>query len=727
MWFQAKVSNDLQLAPSFNSLSRSGHVANSPKIPQRPSRAKRKMVGTIRTIRSYDALNRLTSISQQSANAGNAVAPKLATFAYDIASQMTDVRRYSATSVDTASLELHSRYLYDLAGRVTSITHAKTEIAPNHGWLGTATLPSSLTAPNVVAAYSLKYDRDNRLTSFGSYADRFTTAYSYNATDELTAATSTAIAGLTAPSLLPPSQSLGVDLNGNRTSSTGASQSASGTHNQLQSDAQFSYTYDHEGNLTRKTSLTTGAVTDFTWDHRNRLISVTERPTVGGAMTKQSIYAYDAFNRRTVDRLNRDGIGGIDQADYWVFDGQHAMMQIRDSDGTGSAQGYRIANRYLHGAAVDQVLSDEQYSNGAGPLVSATVSSSTPGTTYWTATDHLGSVRDVIDNNGVTRQHVVYDSFGNRSSEVDRNAAGTVIASTDAAAIDTIFGYTGRDWDKDTGLQNNRARWYDPTTGRWLSQDPIGFEAGDANLYRYVENRPSTKTDPSGLEERPYIIAPDGTPYHLSPYLPYPPDAISPPKDARPPVNAPSISQASSIYYETWQQRALRKGYSAWEIIMVQTCMPGGGFDQAVTAVGSGLPGSPIAIAGGVRPYIKPVTPAQTTGQLIAPKGPTTPTYSPLGPDGNKLSLPKGPHGQLAPSSEYPHTQIGWYNGRKGGYVQTLEFGPNGKPIKRIDWTDHGRPREHTNPHCHDYLPNPTGGNHVQGPARPLTPGERGE
>jgi len=34
-----------------------------------------------------------------------------------------------------------------------------------------------------------------------------------------------------------------------------------------------------------------------------------------------------------------------------------------------------------------------------------------------------------------------------------------------------------------------------------FSQDPIGFQAGDANLYRYVGNGPTTRTDPSGLEE----------------------------------------------------------------------------------------------------------------------------------------------------------------------------------------------------------------------------------
>lgn len=43
---------------------------------------------------------------------------------------------------------------------------------------------------------------------------------------------------------------------------------------------------------------------------------------------------------------------------------------------------------------------------------------------------------------------------------------------------------------------------YDPTVGRWLSQDPIGFKAGDPNLYRYVGNHPTMATDPSGLDER---------------------------------------------------------------------------------------------------------------------------------------------------------------------------------------------------------------------------------
>ena len=49
-----------------------------------------------------------------------------------------------------------------------------------------------------------------------------------------------------------------------------------------------------------------------------------------------------------------------------------------------------------------------------------------------------------------------------------------------------------------TGLQYNRARYYDPTTGRWTTEDPLGFAAGDTNLYRYVGDNPTNRVDPSG-------------------------------------------------------------------------------------------------------------------------------------------------------------------------------------------------------------------------------------
>jgi len=447
----------------------------------------------------YDSLDRLASVSQSGVAGGNAVAPKLASFSYNVASQMTDLRRYSDTAISAAALEVHSRYAYDGAARIFSITHAKSEIAAGQAWNGTSVLPASITPAQTIAAYHLSYDRDNRLTAFASYTDRFRTAYAYDTTDQLVGASSSTIAGLAAPSPAIANENYNLDLNGNRQTSTGVSQSASGTHNRLQTDGTFHYTFDNEGNTLTKTRIATGAVTQYVWDHRNRLIGVRERASATAVVNKETIYAYDVFDRKTLDRFDSDGIGGSNRDDLWVNDGQHPLLQYRDSDGVGTAQPYRLVNRYLHGLVVDQILADEQYASGTGPVLSGTVVSTTPGTTLWAVADHLGSVRDLVDNSGITRQHVVYDSFGNRISEVDRNAAGSIIANTHAAAVDTIFGYTGREWDKDTSLQYNRARWYDPPTGRWLSQDPIGFAAGDANLYRYAGNGPTTKTDPSGL------------------------------------------------------------------------------------------------------------------------------------------------------------------------------------------------------------------------------------
>src|SRR5207249_3566830 len=64
-------------------------------------------------------------------------------------------------------------------------------------------------------------------------------------------------------------------------------------------------------------------------------------------------------------------------------------------------------------------------------------------------------------------------------------------------AVPDRYKYTGREWDSVTQLQYSRARWYNPATGKWLSQDPLGL-APDTNPYRYVGNSPTNATDPSG-------------------------------------------------------------------------------------------------------------------------------------------------------------------------------------------------------------------------------------
>jgi RHS repeat-associated protein len=85
--------------------------------------------------------------------------------------------------------------------------------------------------------------------------------------------------------------------------------------------------------------------------------------------------------------------------------------------------------------------------------------------------------------------HLKYSAFGSVTSETN-------------AAVDHLLGFTGRERDEESGLDYYRARFYDSGLGQFVSEDPIEFEAGDANLRRYLKNGPTWKTDPSGLEER---------------------------------------------------------------------------------------------------------------------------------------------------------------------------------------------------------------------------------
>ncbi|MFM6603607.1 MAG: RHS repeat domain-containing protein, partial [Dolichospermum sp.] len=128
-----------------------------------------------------------------------------------------------------------------------------------------------------------------------------------------------------------------------------------------------------------------------------------------------------------------------------------------------------LDTRYLHGAGVDQVLAQESAGN-----------------VEWHLTDHLGTIRDLVNNSGAVVNHFVYDSFGQVISESN-------------PVFDTRYLFTGREFDQEIGLYYYRARYYDASTGRFLSEDPIAFNGGDANLYRYVMNDPVAKTDSTGL------------------------------------------------------------------------------------------------------------------------------------------------------------------------------------------------------------------------------------
>jgi RHS repeat-associated protein len=128
--------------------------------------------------------------------------------------------------------------------------------------------------------------------------------------------------------------------------------------------------------------------------------------------------------------------------------------------------------RYLDGDGVDQPLA-RIVASGPNAGVAAYLS------------DRQGSVRDLMDWTGAVRDHLDYDGFGNPAET--------------AAGFGDRYGYTGREWDRDTKLLYHPARPYDPWTGRWAGEDPLGL-GPDSNVYRYVANGPTNATDPTGLK-----------------------------------------------------------------------------------------------------------------------------------------------------------------------------------------------------------------------------------
>jgi RHS repeat-associated protein len=147
---------------------------------------------------------------------------------------------------------------------------------------------------------------------------------------------------------------------------------------------------------------------------------------------------------------------------WTVYDGQNTYA---DFDGTGT-----LTTRYLYGPAIDELFARTD----AG------------GTSAWYLTDHLGSVRDIANVSGTVIDHLAYDSFGTTLSESSPTNGDR-------------YKYTSREQDTGTGLQFNRGRYLNTPTGRWMSEDPLGFDAHDVNLMRYVANTPTAFNDPDGL------------------------------------------------------------------------------------------------------------------------------------------------------------------------------------------------------------------------------------
>ena len=224
------------------------------------------------------------------------------------------------------------------------------------------------------------------------------------------------------------------------------------------------YTYDRAGNITYATTYSNGILYYwmYNYDALNRLVSVNY---YGGIGLTVSSYEYDALGRRIAKRVY-SAIGGNGTLGYtrFVYDGANVAFE------TDSA--WPQQRRYTWGG-VDKLIA---------------IDDSASGKHYYVATDLLGSVRALARKDSVWALSQRYDPYG-----------ALLVRDSDANApsFDIRYGWTGREFDAESGLYFLRSRYYLPGIGRFIQEDPIGY-AGGLNLYSFAGGHPLDSTDPYG-------------------------------------------------------------------------------------------------------------------------------------------------------------------------------------------------------------------------------------
>jgi RHS repeat-associated protein len=398
---------------------------------------------------SYDNMGRLTGTSTQYTFVTGTYTNS---YSYDASSNRTGF-----TAPDGST----NTYTYDTLNRLSTLANSW---AGSFGFTFDAlNRRTQLTRPNNVAS-NYSYDNESHLLSVlhqlsGSTIDgavytvdsvgnrtaktdkhaNVTSNYGYDSIYELLQTTQ---GGTT-------TESYSYDPVGNRLSSLGVSPYSNNSSNELTSTPSANYTYDNNGNTLTKTA--SGSTTNYTWDYENRLVSVV-LPGTGGTATLK----YDPLGRRIQKAFTQ---GSTTTTTNYLYDGGNIVQDI-DQNGN-------LLARYTETQNIDEPLAESR---------SAT-------TSYYEA-DGLGSVTSLSSSTGALAETYTYDTFGK------------LTAST--GSITNRFQYTAREFDSETSLYFHRARYYDSSTGRFLSEDPLRFTAG-SDFYLYASNSSANLKDPFGL------------------------------------------------------------------------------------------------------------------------------------------------------------------------------------------------------------------------------------
>lgn len=402
----------------------------------------------------YDVLGRLTR-----ASAGATVT----TYTYDsmhrpiseTQGRRTISYRYNnegeLSGMDAAGETL--QYTYDERGALASLTTPNGVHSYTHNALGSLI---THTYPNGAAAHK-RYDNAGQLVeqdyselggSLLTYSydllgrvdnlsgkSNFPWSYQYDAISQLTGATT------------DKDHDYQYDSTGNRLDDGGSYDA----FNQLAATNQNTYTYNAAGGLTSRIHRETGEQMRLSYNGFQRLVSVEIAPAADAVASTVAHYAYDAFGRRVSKSVNRVATG-------FQWNGTDLIAEYSASV---AAKIYRYDGAY---APIEYV---------------------SEGSTYSVLDDYLGSVTALVDDARALVWQEGSDPYG------DAGAQGGSIAGFN-------MGFPGQYHDAESGLEYNLYRYYDASTGRYTSDDPIGL-AGGVNRYAYAFGSPAHFYDPNGL------------------------------------------------------------------------------------------------------------------------------------------------------------------------------------------------------------------------------------
>jgi RHS repeat-associated protein len=348
---------------------------------------------------------------------------------------------------------------YDAAGNRTAMaypnaTNTTYAYDPRNRLLHEATQTTG-SSPVTIQSYAYTLDLAGRRTEV-SEADGTLRGYGYDSIDRLT--------GETVSGSLTYSKTFQYDAVGNRLTQTTTGAGAATVNyayderDRLTTENATDYAYDTDGNVTSKSGEAT-----YGWDFENRLTSV---HMTGGATVA---HQYDVDGNRVQTTMTPSG-GSAATTDLLVDTRGSLSQVIAETDGGASLGAYYVR------------LGDELL-EVMRPAAAGTW------TTKFIHGDGLGSVRTLTDETGTTVDSRSYEAFGTRNSE--------------AGSDPLTYAFAGEPFDGTSRLECHRARWMDPTVGRFTGMDPFdGNERVPATLHRYayVMNDPTGPTDPSGLD-----------------------------------------------------------------------------------------------------------------------------------------------------------------------------------------------------------------------------------